>query len=305
MPKHFLEHFDVHKKPEALAAAKRKVRLSEGEQQDRRLGRDEIIQAYLERLERIFLHPDPEKRKRNIRMLKPALYANTVIRQENFPESHFAYHQRLLKERGLGEITFDSDAREAEMNRVIHDQKKSLDAWLDYLTGEECKYSPAVKFFAMQGILKLGTFDTEKYVFTKREPSTTAPFAEIDHEALSKVLGALQAKYPSDKTKKSKSYEELLADGYSPGLLELIDREKGFGDLYALTMRELDQAINKDELLPITTGEWRRFEQGSDPQALVRALEGKRSNLCIADIGAATAYLAEGSIEIRTYAFAK
>jgi hypothetical protein len=139
----------------------------------------------------------------------------------------------------------------------------------------------------MQGVLKLGTFDTEKYSFTKRTSATTAPFAEKDSEALSKVLGALEAKNYGKPT-----------DTYSPELLTLIDRGNSFGDMYALTMHKLDQESKKSDLLPIVAGEWKPFEKGSDPQQLVESLAGKRSNLCIADIGSATRYLTQGVVEV-------
>lgn len=70
----------------------------------------------------------------------------------------------------------------------------SLNSWIDYLTGDDCKYPADIKYFAIQGVLRLGTFDTEKYSFTKRFSSTTTPFAEVDREALSIVLGAVEAK---------------------------------------------------------------------------------------------------------------
>ena len=55
MEKHFLEHYEIHKKPEALTAARRKSKSEDrpGILKDR----SAVIQAYLERLERIFLHP--------------------------------------------------------------------------------------------------------------------------------------------------------------------------------------------------------------------------------------------------------
>ncbi len=294
MSMHFLEHYGVHKKPHAIAAARKAARLDGGETDVR--DRSKVIRAYLARLERILLHPDPLKRARNIAMLKPFLYESTVIKAEDFPETHFSYHQRLLKERGMGDQAFDDEMRMREIARVIDSQKKSLDAWIGYLSGDECKYPADVKYFAIQGVLKLGKLDTKTYTFARREIGTVAPFPEIDREALSKVLGALDAKYASAERRKSD--DELVAEGYSPSLLELINRRKGFGDMYGQAMKELDLVLDKDRLLPITAGKWIRFEQGSDPSVLVRALEGKRSNLCIADIGAAGSYLSEGSIDI-------
>lgn len=54
-----MEQYNIHNKPEATAAAERKEkRVGEsGIVQDR----SQRIEAYIERLEEIFLHPDKEK----------------------------------------------------------------------------------------------------------------------------------------------------------------------------------------------------------------------------------------------------
>ncbi|MFH0804479.1 MAG: hypothetical protein V1896_02670 [Candidatus Zambryskibacteria bacterium] len=289
MEKHFLETYKTHEKPEAVKAAERKEQRT-GEKGIVR-DRSERIQAYVERLEKIFLNPDLRVRERNIKTLKPTIYKNTLIKEEDFPESHFEFQKQQLKDRGFDENTvnqaFDGEKKEKEINRVIESQKLSLDSWIDYLTGEDCRYPADIRFFAIQGVLRLGNFDTEKYSFTKRIPSTTAPFVEIDREALSIVLGAMEAKQYNKPT-----------EGYSEELLTLIDRGNSFGDMYAKAMQELDQKAEKSDLLHITEGKWIKFEKGSDPQELVNALTGKRSNLCIADIGSATSYLNQGDIEV-------
>ena len=289
MEKHFLEQYKTQDKPEAKKAAERK------EQRTGEKGifkdRSERIRAYVERLENVFLNPDQRVQERNTELLKPTIYENTLIKPEDFPKTHFEFHKQQLVDRGIPreqvEQNFDAEKREQEISRVIESQKMSLDSWIDYLTGDDCKYPPDVKYFAIHGVLRLGTFDTEKYSFTKRLPTTTAPFAEIDHEALSVVLGAVEAKNYSKPT-----------ETYSKNLLRLIDQGNSFGDMYALTMRELDQKTEKSDLLPIVDGEWRVFDKNSDPQELVNALSGKRSNLCIADIGSATTYLNQGSVEV-------
>lgn len=282
---HFLESYKVHEKPEAQRAARKKERLT-GE-----AGifaeRGKRIQAYLDRLEHIFLHPDPKTRERNIDLVKPLIFKNTIIKKENFPESYFEFQKKLAKDQGMGEVSFTKEQKEEEIGKVQDGQRKSLEAWIDYLSSDDSKYPTDIKFFAMQGALKLGNFDTTKYAFSDREKATTAPFAEIDREALSIVLGALEAKY----------HEKDLS-GYSPQLLELIDQKKSFGAMYAEAMRELDTRASKEELLSLAEGEWRVFKQGSDPRALVNSLAGKRSNLCLADIGSASRYLETGDIEV-------
>lgn len=286
MPRHFLENFQVHNKPEAGRAAERAARAENDPEITR--DRSKKIEAYIDRLENIFLNPDTRVRERNIEMMKPKIYSNTIIKSENFPESYFDYQKKLMKERGFGtEIEINGQDKQTEIAKVQESQKQSLDAWIDYLTGDDCKYPADIKYFAMMGVLKLGNFDTETYAYTGRKLDTTASFAEIDREALSKVLGAMEAK----------QYGKPI-DGYSEELLKLIDQGKSFGDLYSLTMKELDSKAEKQDLLPITEGEWLVFKHGTNPNKLVEALEGKRSNICIADIGAATRYLDRGSIEI-------
>ena len=249
--------------------------------------RTERIQAYLERLENIFLNENLDVRERNIELLKPLIYKNILIKQENFPESYFDFQKKLSKERGLGDVSFGENEKSEEIQKVIESQKMSLDAWIDYLTGNDAKYPTDIKYFVIQGILKLGNFDTVKYSFTQRERSTTASFPEIDRQALSAVMGVLEAKHHNKPT-----------TNYSPELIDLVGRNRSFGDMYALVMRQLDEKMDKSEVLPIIEGEWKVFEKGSDPQELVESLVGKRSNICIADIGSATRYLSEGSVEI-------
>lgn len=282
----FLESYKIHDKPEAIQAAERKeIRTKEnGIVTDR----SERIQAYLERLEEIFYHPDPEARDNRVNIFKEKfLYPAVLIKKENFPDSYFEYQKQQVRERGLGEVSFTDEQKREEIAKVMESQRLSLDAWLEYLTSADCQYPTDVKYFAAQGVLKLGNFDTSKYSFARRDKATTAPFAEIDREALSIVLGALEARHRGKD-----------ASNYSEELLALIDNKNSFGDMYAETMRDLDKKIDKESLLPITDGEWRVFKKGGNPQELVQSLSGKRSNLCIADIGSATRYLETGSVEV-------
>lgn len=285
--RHFLEQYKVQDKPEAKKAAERKE-LRTG-QKDIVTDRSKRIESYIERLENIFLNSDKGIRERNIELIKPEIYKNTLVKYENFPESYFEFQKKTLKNRGLGEIEFNEEQKKLEIERIQEIQRKSLDVWIEYLTGDDCKYPADLKYFVIQGVLRLGNFEDkqEKYSFTKRNKSTTAPFIELDREALSVVLGALDSVHNNKPT-----------EGYSENLLDLIQQGNDFGDMYALAMYELDQKVSKKELLPQIFGEWKVFEQGSDPQTLVDSLVGKRSNLCLRDIGSAQTYLSQGVVEI-------
>jgi len=188
----FLESYKLHDKPAALSAAKRK----EQKTGERGIVSDysKRIEAYLERLEKLFLNPDEKARRHAIEIFeRKFLYPAVLIKPNDFPESYFDYQKKYARERGLGEVSFSEKEKQDEVKKVIEGQRLSLDAWIEYLSGDDCKYPSDVKYFSLQGILQLGNFDTEKYSFSSRDKKTTGPFAEIDREALSKVLGALDA----------------------------------------------------------------------------------------------------------------
>jgi hypothetical protein len=286
----FLRQYRVQDKPEAKAAAQRK---------DAREGSSGVfdnisqrIGSYLERLQDIFLHPDPVIRSRRVAFSKKqSLYPSFIIddNPQNFPESYFANKIASKKELGEHDFSFTEEERREEIRKVIEIQKISLDGWINYLSGNDCHYPDDIKYFVMQGVLQLGKLDTEKYSFGKRGARSIMPFTPIDREALSVVMGALDAFHHQKDTLSS----------YPQNLREIIQKGGRFGDMYALVMRDLDtKTKNKEDLLFITDGAWRTFEQGSDPQILVNSLADKRSNLCIADIGSATSELEKGTVHI-------
>jgi hypothetical protein len=66
---------ELQKSEEVNKAVEKKERL-----EDVKLPNDpnERIGAYMERLEKVFLNPDQERRGRNIEMLRPAIYDNYI-----------------------------------------------------------------------------------------------------------------------------------------------------------------------------------------------------------------------------------
>ena len=284
--KHFLEQYKVQDKSEAKDAAKRKeIRTGEeGIFEDR----SKRIEAYIERLEEIFTHPDTKTRERRTDIFKEKfLYPAVIVKNENFPESYFEYQKQLAKERGMGEIEFSPEDKQKAIADTQEAQRKSLNAWIDHLAGDDCHYPADIKYFAAQGILKTGKFDEKAYRFSDREKSTTASFRQIDHEALSMAMGALEAVHHQGDT-----------GPYHSELLDLIKRNKDFGSMYAEAMRYLDKEASKDKALEITDGEWRVFKQDSDPRELVNAFAGKRAFLCLGNIGDASGYLKQGDVQV-------
>jgi len=282
----FLQSYDVHKKPQAIKATERKEsQTGESLVNDS----DERITAYVERLERVFLNPNEQTRDRNISMMKPHIHNSFVIKEEDFPDSYFDYQKKLMKEeRGLGDVEFTPEQKQEEIEKAQEAQKESLDSWIDYLSKDN-PYPPAIKLFVIQGILKLGKFDTNKYKFGKRVDSTVAPFPEIDREALARVMGALQDAH----------YNEEEVNNSSEKLKEMVANNTSFGKMYAEAIQELDKSSEGEKNWEETEGEWRTFKRGSEPSIMQDTLANKRSNLCIGNgMTHAISYLNNGDMHI-------
>ena len=80
----------------------------------------ERIDAYMDRLENIFLNPDERVRERNLEMVRSRIYDALLIKKENFPESYFELQQRIARERGQSVEVIPQDVREQMMSTATH-----------------------------------------------------------------------------------------------------------------------------------------------------------------------------------------
>lgn len=194
-PQFLKEEYDLHNKPEVEAAVKRSER-----QTGERVPIDPTvrIQKYLDRLENVFNppelegHEDFDRAERNLSLIKHALHRNFVIKPDQIPESYWETQQRLAREQGHGDIEVTPEARAQGTEVIIADQESSLDNWVDYLSSDDATYPLWLKYFAVRGILGMSTYDKEKHQFSKRDKGTTAPFPDLDREALAYVLDAVE-----------------------------------------------------------------------------------------------------------------
>jgi len=128
---------------------------------------NERIEAYIDRLENVFLNPDERTRERNVDMFRDKIYDALIIKKENFPDSYFELQKRVAREQGHGDIQISKEMREQMMDTAIADQKHSLDAWMDYLTSDDAVYPAWFKYYAWNQITKLSQFDKERGEFKR------------------------------------------------------------------------------------------------------------------------------------------
>jgi len=272
---------------------------------------EEKIPFYLERLEKII-----ETKGSLLKEL--SLYPRLIIKSENISEDYlknillgnFAEGKGYTEEQFRNEelrkqiielfknetgqdfktYQIPKEEREQIIEQIIRDQKTSLDRWFEYLISSEAEHYPeTLRYWAFAEMTKLGVFDISHKEFTMRTPKTVAPFPELNHQALALVLGEVQRKYLGQPS------QLMLTDEQKEEFQKRLKSES-FGKLYAWILDYVRSLEFPPEQLKITEGEWELFPKGSNPQELVKRIEGFNTGWCIANLGTAESYLSRSDI---------
>ncbi len=227
----------------------------------------ERIYKYFERLERVHNKVSNSKNKSSELLLKKFYYDMYVVKPENIPDSYFQNEQRIMRERGYGNVELTSERKQILIDQIISDQKESLDKWIEYfLYDEESKsYEMWEKYWVFQGLQKLGKFDKEKMKFSKRDKTTVYPFPPVEREAIFSTLKLMEDYI------KGKDTEEEIRNALGSG---------NFKTLYEYSMKQMMQKGEKQN--NATEGKWVKYEQGSDYNLLRNSLQGYYTGWCTA-----------------------
>ena len=223
----------------------------------------EVVKKYIERLERVHEKAINHKSDNGIKLLKSFYYDKYVIKKEDIPESYIKYLDKVQFDQ-YG-IHMNEYQKEEQKDLIIEDQKKSLDEWINYFTSEDTKFYPTwAKYWAFQGMLTIGNYDTNKGIYNKRSKTTVAPFPELDREVLSKSID-LVIKEVNKEELNDKDLEQLVKNG-------------NFFKLYTVQLKDKrNQTFGN-----ATKGEWIKYEQGNNYQELYKSLQGKNTGWCTA-----------------------
>ena len=227
--------------------------------------KDERVKKYLERLKKAEELAKNSKYN-GLELLKKMYYDKYLIKEENIPESYFELQKKMALERGMGHIEITEDTKKQLIKDIIDDQKSSLDTWLDYLINDDANYPEWFKYYAFQGMIKLGSYDKKTKTFSKRTPSTTNIFVDLNREALALVYDDL-CEVLNGKKVDDEVLQKLLVDG-------------SFSKLYSYTLELLDK--NNKDISDDTKGIWIKYNKGSEPDELVNSLKGKGTGWCTA-----------------------
>jgi hypothetical protein len=245
---------------------------------------NERIEAYMDRLENVFLNPDVRVRERNLGMLRDKIDDAFIVKSENIPESYFELQKRIARERGQTVEEISPEVRQQMIDTIIQDQLASLDSWTDYLTSDDAVYPAWYKYFVFRNIVKLSQFDKELGKFKERTPSTTAPFPDIYHEPLAQILDVYEKVAADNKSLKDPEVQATFSKKFPSLYAELIQKS------LAVSME------NRKEI----HGEWVKYEHGDMSQAekLYASLQGKGTGWCTAGRSTAEMQIEEGDFYV-------
>ncbi len=222
------------------------------------------IEKYMQRLEDVTKRVSERDR---ISLIKMYYYKKYVIKEQNVPESHFKKLEKIALDRGYGHVKYDEETKKQEIEHIINEQKASLDMWLDYFFSKDTDMYPTwFKYYAFQGMLKLGYFDKEKNSYTKRTESTVKPFIELNREALSLIYSEL--------------IKVLNKESIDDEKLNALINNGSFSKLYSYAILKLDSI--KDDGFKSDDGIWKKYNQGSNPEILFNDINGKGTGWCTA-----------------------
>jgi hypothetical protein len=278
---------EFHVSPEVVQAAKRTARLT-GEKAPQKP--EERIQNYLDRLQEILDRDDPHDRERGIEAMKRLMHRVAVIKPQDIPESYWNLQRRIAREQGHGDIEITPLRKQEQAEIIRTDQKSSLDAWADYLSSSDAVYPDWLKYWAMRSVMNLGEYDKEKKQFSKRRKDTVKPFPDLNQEALSYVLDALEKKYSKKRVEPDAFGEEDRAR------FEQLLQEESFAKLYAWAIEKVTPA-SKEQLEQVK-GRWVRYPKDSDHMPLVKSLQGHGTGWCTAGESTAKNQLQAGDFHV-------
>lgn len=229
---------------------------------------EEKIASFLEVIEKT--HTSHEDDPRVLERIKNYYHKQYVIKPEEISEGYFDLQKQLARERGHGDIDITSKMRRQLTEVIIADQESTLNNWVDYLSSKDATYPMWAKYWAFRSMLKLSAYDKEKKAFGIRDKGTTAPFPDLDREALAFVVDII--------VKKAKK-ENISAQEDDPEFQKLVQSEN-FAKLYAYAIEKVTPAEKSD--LTNTKGIWVKYNKDSNHMPLVESLQGHGTGWCTA-----------------------
>lgn len=189
------------------------------------------IHNYMQRLEKTHSETLSEHQKE---LLKKLYHQKYVIKENNIPENY-------------------------NKDDTIKKQEESLDKWLDYFLDGNTRYPMWCKFWAFQGMLKIGNYDEASNTYTKRTKTTLSPFIEPNAEIISKCIETIRnfvdkEELPEDEVRtlvEAGNFVKIYQSySYKQKLKILSSNTAGIWKKYSYETREIAEEKEKNGIEP-------------------------------------------------------
>jgi len=263
----------------------------------------EKISDWLEVIERT--HVSHEDRPEVLERVKEYYRKEHVIKPEDVPESTFLLEQTIARQQGHGTVEITEEFREQKIKEIIGNQETSLDKWVNYLSSSNAEYPMWAKYWAFNSMLKMGKFEkkedkeTGKEIgkFIKRDKDTVAPFPPLNPRALAMAISVITLKAEENsKSKKERNNIENTSVKLNDDEFKDLLTTESFSKIYTQFLIEMPEYST--EGLRETRGDWVKYIQGSNPDKLVKSLDGYPLEWCTANIDTAETQLQGGDFHI-------
>ena len=237
------------------------------------------IRLYIDKLTRI--HQRLKVMPNYLDKVRKLFYDSYIIKPQNISDD---YLRKLIRGDygGFKKINLSDELKLEYQTKIINDQKSSLDNWINYFFSSETDLFPMwVKFWAFQGMLKLGTFNKETNTFNRRSKNNISNFADLNKEALNLTMIFIRKRIKKD----------LIEDHE----LDLLLKSGSFKKIYEYMLKYVSSKHSNSELFD---GLWVKYPQGNDCVSLVNSLQGYNTEWCITGVATAMEQLSSGDFYI-------
>ncbi|PID32202.1 hypothetical protein CR970_01670 [Candidatus Saccharibacteria bacterium] len=151
-----------------------------------------------------------------------------IIKRDDIPAEEVEWDYRITDEQGSGkDARLETEKRDQLASDIQKAQRTTLNSWAGYLGSEEGGYPDWFKYYAWEGVVRLGGVDEKRQSFHERDSATTAPYPVLDRAALAKVYTMLTT---------PQMVGESAAEGPQDEVLQGLLKSGDFGGLYAYAL---------------------------------------------------------------------
>ena len=274
--------------------------------------KEDRIQTYLDRLERLVI--DPEKKQKRemfgneqrphalVKHLREMIMRKYVRpNKEKMAEGAARVEERAAREMGI-EAHYGEEELAERGEIAVEDLEKSLDNWISYLSDANEPYPIWFRYYAFRNVLDLGDYDKDKGEFTKRSQGSTRLFPDIDRGALAYVQQMIEASKDMAMLERLQKAQRAAAGGDIPQD-QLITKEKATNFAKISFAKQYAEGIGQageitPEMRQETRGTWVKYQKGTDPTALWASLQNKGTAWCTKGFATAEKQLEGGDFYV-------